>query len=405
MKMNLNIFQNAKISQGIEVVSQADGNSLYRCCRLQLRSSTISVEELITDISDFGELCEWLNSDAPVQVTFTGKGTMFRSIAKSESTTPEAALATILPNANPSDFYVQIYDRENDGAYVSLIRKELVDVLLARLKDAGFSVTAVYIGPYSLHSILPILMEQGVQELYTGHVHVLHNGRSIEQLSPSDDTPLIETKIGEEVIPIGALVSFSSALGYLAGSAASVRDNMDDVHFMADEYVQKKLFKRRSTFAAAFFFVLLSVNFLFFNHYYNQKIILEDRTRSSGTMLSEFDSLQSVLKERTELVNKAGLVGSSKLSFYADRLASGIPTKLQLTRMQIYPIIPRTDDNDRPEFAIGSIRVVGKCFEGTELNMWIQLLKQESFTSEVNLVSFKQEEKNLPGIFTVDISI
>src|SRR5690606_27373475 len=82
--------------------------------------------------------------NVPVVLSFSGKGIIHRMLPANN--VGSDGLKTILPNAKAEDFYVQQTEWEGVN-WPSVVRRELVDKVVAQVEQQGIAVTCVALGP------------------------------------------------------------------------------------------------------------------------------------------------------------------------------------------------------------------------------------------------------------------
>src|SRR5258705_10213587 len=90
---------------GAEIIIQPDDTWLMHTCTTRQKKNTISTENFSTVF--FGEKTPKINDDAPLAVVINGKGVLTKIIP--ESSTKDNPFSSVLPGANPSDFYYEVY--------------------------------------------------------------------------------------------------------------------------------------------------------------------------------------------------------------------------------------------------------------------------------------------------------
>src|ERR1700685_4512601 len=125
---------------GVEICYLPDGEIIINTTTVKLNKNIVVKVNDHTFLSDLNDLRKKISVEIPIALVVSGKGVLYKQIAIAEI--PSNPIEAILPTANPAEFYVEI-TRVNNNAFISVIRKETLDKLLFKLKDAGFKLLSV----------------------------------------------------------------------------------------------------------------------------------------------------------------------------------------------------------------------------------------------------------------------
>jgi Tfp pilus assembly protein PilN len=352
------------------------------------------------------KLKEILPSGIPVHICFSGKGTIHKKLTLSEGDTDKVLLNKVLPNANQEDFYLQRTLTAADEVYVSVVRRETADFVLRELNSQGINAVGCSFGPFSINTVLPLMGElsSGRELKFSGSVLSISNGR-IDGFKHADTNGAGESVlIGNESIQGNKLVAFSAALQYFIGDEGDL--NIPGVKNAKEEYKQKQLFKTAGIAMLSLFFITLMANVFLFTHFSESFEDLNREVLSSTSLLDGLDKMNEEIGKKQDFLEQTGLLDASRTSFYADNLASDIPTSIQLTELNINPLVKNNaaDDNDL-NFTSHKIRVSGSCVRSTELNEWIKNIKQKDWVAGVTVLNYTQAQSKNEGDFSLEITV
>jgi len=100
------------------------------------------------------------------------------------------------------------------------------------------------------------------------------------------------------------------------------------------------------------------------------------------------------------------MLQTSETSFYADRIAAGIPSAIRLTLLEVYPAEKKQEEEDgRFEFTNKTLRVKGQCKYSIDANDWINLVRSYDWVKDVKLINYNQTSAEKIGEFLVQIEI
>jgi Tfp pilus assembly protein PilN len=123
--------------------------------------------------------------------------------------------------------------------------------------------------------------------------------------------------------------------------------------------------------------------------------------------INRYDTLKKEYSRKKDFLEANGLLESSQTSFYADRLASELPSSIQWNDLLIHPIRKKdqSDESNSLFFENKLIRISGKCARNTELNEWMKKTKKKDWISNVTLLDYKQENATDAGKFIIEIRL
>lgn len=351
---------------GVEAEMLTEGGFQMNYVLLKKKKENLDVVSSACEIKDLDALKASVNTDTPLCVAITGKGIIRKKSALSENENERSLLDKALPNANPEDFYTQKTDIENNEAIIAVARKTAVDGLLHQFKNAGFFVVDVSIGTKN---------------------------------------EMAQMSIKEEKLNERCAVAFASALSYFV-SQQEENIFIPEVKQQQNEYRHKRIFQMAGWTVLIFFFSVLLLNFFLFSHYNSRATELKMQVDKNKDDLASIATLQNELQLKQKLLDRLGLKESSKISFYADRIASGLPEEIRLSEMFINPVEKSVNEGKKElNFITKTINISGQCRKSTELNDWIKLLKEKNWIKSVNVLGYTQETSGESGVFQILISV
>ena len=401
----LNGLLDSSSAAGVECILHPDGKSVFNLFVLKKERSKLKTESSYTGI-DFETIKKVVSTKVPVSLVINGKGIIHKKINVSGKEDFSSLLHKIFPNANPSEFYVQHTSPDRSSiAFVSIIRKNIVDDIIARFSNSGFYIVSCSMGPFTITSVLPLLDNPtGGELIIANHKLNLHEG-GIENYQQLDS--IVETNpisIGGESVKQELALSFALAISYFSGF--SLDHNISSVRSHKEEFRQKTIFHFAAWAALVFFFVSLLINYFLFDHYSHKKKEYSSQVSFSKDMLQRYDTLKKQIDQRQKFLEQAGLLEASRSSFYADRLAADIPVAIQLSQMQLFPLIKSSNEsNNKMDFLQKDIRISGSCKRSTELNEWMNSIKRKDWVREVAILNYTQDKSQDEGEFSIEIKI
>ena len=328
----------SKIAAGVEVIFLPEGG--WHCNAMILRKSKKGLEVVAahTGLEDMKALQREVNSKLPINIVINGKGIIHKKVTISEGDNDIKLLEKVFPNAKISDFYLKKTPIEGSTVYISIVRKNTIDDLLTSLTNNGYHFSGISLGPFCINGIIP-LVDHTTKNFSLGSYKLELNDDNTIVDFQDNQINLSSEKItiaGEE-IKQQAAIAFASAFQYFFPQASETMMVVPSVDFSKSELVQKKLFQLGGWGVLLFFLVVLLGNFLLFDHYGKQFQQLDTSFSGRKGQLTAANELKIKVKEKQDFLEKAGLKGASKTSYFADRLALGLPASIQFTQLLMFP--------------------------------------------------------------------
>ena len=379
-------------------------------CLLRKQADTITVEQHwpeLTDVQDVRALSTEAN--IPVVLVLEGRGILHKEFAESIAlpAADSEVLTLVLPGATAANFYVQ----RTTGAsqhYVTLLRQDTVEALLAVFREHNHYVIAVEAGPFSLQSLVPFL-EPEWQEVTArvGHYLVtLHKGKvaHLTAIPPEEDT-FENYKIGEQELTSQTLPAYAAGVRVLLGNGNSLLA-AELVGSERSEWQQKVLFRQRGIGLLGLFLGTLLINFLVFSHLSSENQALTASTTASRQELKTLVALRQKLQQQQQFLQLAGWLTATNQSVYADQLAATVPFGLQLTLLELNPSDESASrQQQKAVFIQNTIMVKGKCKEAQTLNSWLQTLSHLPWIKQIQQQNFTYDYGAGVGTFSFTIQL
>ncbi|MBS1624343.1 MAG: hypothetical protein JST83_10010 [Bacteroidetes bacterium] len=391
---------------GLEITPVDEGYYDLRMATISLSKKKIQSEEKGNREISKIPLSEWpsqFENSPPLAISLTGRWVISRKIKRIENSSDQALLHAILPNAIADEFYIQRYESDTDFEFVSVIRKQALTPVLNTLRDAGISVVSLTLGPFDIHSVVPLL-PQKVSTLETLPYNIeIENG----YLTHIQTSPVAATAqpydVGGIICPAGYLIAFASAFAYLTDSTTHLID-IAEVREQNSEFQYQKRFRKTGFVYLIVLFSLLLVNFIVFFYLNDDNKKIQAQVSVDATTISLVDRLHKQLSERQEFLNRNGISSTSRLCYYADRIAASVPEGITLTSLDINPA---TQDEDAQKLIYRSqyIHISGQTKYSIEVNDWIKAIKKWPWVAESKLTDYKQDNSGTKGAFDIELKI
>lgn len=342
------------------------------------------------------------NLSGPVALAITGRGVLVKKTRKLEEVT-EGSLQHVFPGFKLEDFYVQNFV-SGDDSYLSVIRKETADKLIAGFRKNGIAVLMLGLGPFAVDQVIPQLNIYEGTLGFDGHLIRLKEDQAWESYGQKGDEGTgFSLKIDMEVIPEQFLIAY--AIGFqllLTELLEPIEVDGPLIQTERTEVLAKLRFEKRGMMALASVFVLLLINFLLFSYYDSHNQEMAGRAGRQSDQMANRKKMEIEIKEKELLVNKLGWNKGLKYAFICDQIASVLPAAVTLTELSVNEKEPDMGGaaKTQPREA-GQIKIKGQADNVYAVNDCIYAFKKKSWIKEVQLEKYAADEQKQAQVFTI----
>jgi Tfp pilus assembly protein PilN len=408
-KLRFEHILKSKTATGIEIILLPDGTYEINEVTLKRNKSEVVTETKLAEITNIAALASHLNFKNPLVLVINGKGIIHRKITISENDSQAAILNKVLPNANVNEFYIQQQKLQSTQTYISVIRASVINDLLEELKKNNITnIVGCFIGPFLINNVLSLVDKKNISNefLTIGNYKLLIREDEIQEIQTVETPTYTSFKIGEELLKEQLLIAYAAALSYFIGIEEGAV-NATIIESTKKEYQQKQKFQFFGWTLLIATFVVLIVNYLVFNHYWEKSNALNSTLILNQSALKKYESLKVEYAQKKGFLEQNGLLEIARTSYYADQLAASIPASIQLLEMNIHPLKKKeaSDVTNAFYFENQLIKISGKCNRNTELNDWMKALKEKNWIENVSLLNYKQDNAKDDGVFFIELKL
>lgn len=391
---------------GVEILVDDDGSMTINIACVKRSGVRVQFIRGEYGLAGFQALAAQVARDVPVAISISGKGIIHRVLPADG--TAGNSLQMVLPNAKAEDFYVQQTEWEGT-MWLSVVRRELVDKIVAQVEQQGIAVLCVALGPLATLLFADYLggrkADDGV--LLGRHRFDVQQGKWVgyellpaEHWAQSKPVNIGGEELNEKLVPAFALAF--AAIGDVAWPQLPI----DAVAARASDYRERGAFRRSATVLVALFLAILLGNAFYFMHYADKVATLDGS--DALTIQREMERLEQETAARDDLLR--GLWDADKpawgMAYLADRIAASRPDGVQFGELEVYP---RDEEESRkqrrPVHTQLAVRIEGTCADIDVLNTWMAQLRRLRFCEQVNISSYGYDERNATGIFRLALTL
>jgi len=281
-----------------------------------------------------------------VVLCLSGKGILSKRIAAAGISDQEV-FSRAIPNAKPEDFYQQLRST-GESVELTVLRKERADPLIAELKESGFEVLALCLGPEAAerNNLVRLMLD-------------------VEALKVGD--PLLEEKLEQERA--------------------------------------KAKFQGLAMVSAAVLLPLLLINFFLFMHYSDELASLQRQQQISGQQVRKFQGMEDEISAQTRFIQSAGWTGGYPYAWITDRLMASKPAEIRISGFWINPARAVAGNSTVVDYESGRLKLSGLSAEAAVLNNWLHALRAMNWLKRCDMVGYQLNKDSGAGEFTVEIEL
>lgn len=407
-KVKLDYVPQRSFAAGIEIILKAEGEYYFNLVVLKKNKNQVNIHLQKENIDSTEQLKVLLDAEWPIVLLINGRGIIHKKANASSTEQPTALLNKVLPNANATEFTVQTTKLNEQEVFVSVIRNAVLEDLINTLKQKGISeICNCVLGPFLINGIIPLLeskiIETGIITAGNFQLPLLNN--QVTDLIVTETTSNNYT-IGTNKVSGNSILAFSAAISYFTNYTSS-SIHSDFINQLTEEFKQKQKFLFRSKALIAASFVILLINYLFFNHYWTSTTEMTSQLSTVESALQRYELINAEYNSKKQFLDQNGLLENSRTSYYVDQLAINLPNNIQWTDVNVFPIIKKndTEENYLMSFKTKTISVSGTCKNSSDLNEWMKELKNSLWIQNITMQTYRQDNMNENGIFTIELEI
>lgn len=376
----------------LDICVSSLSNRIYHYCIVEKKSDTLHVTEQKEHCTSL-ETILYKHKELPICITLSGEGVLVKHVEQPLQSIIEAQ--TFFPGIDLKRFHLQ-YENYKQSASIAIVKKEIIDAILEELKNVH--VIQVGIGPIALHYIHEEIEDYKPTKASS---YKIEKTDTRYLLSPLTDTYSdLFLKIGDEKILNSVLLAFASVVQYIT---VTNETNTVSLSTNKENYKYAFLFKKVGWSMLFITLTLLLLNTVLFIRAGKKADELQILA-GSPEQQKELDSLQHVLQYQKIHMQQSGWLGSSKTSFYADRLGSSLEQSgLQITKLSVYPHDERVEDTLK--FMYPYVYVEGISKNAYDVNEWKKEIENLPWVKEVKLHNFNFVNDSKSARFSIHIQI
>ena len=304
------------------------------------------------------------------------------------------------PNIKVEDFYFETLSH-GDHHFVSICRKAYVDELLNSYNSKGFTIIDFTLGNLISATFTSFI---DVEELQTSNANITIKDQHIIKITPHNSEIESTYNINGLDIKNVQLLSFASALSSIINDQ-TIQSSFDATKKeLSTIYNQKQFASQFLKIGLSVLFAVLLINFLFFNHYYNEVNTLKETAQVLESSKNKMIHLNEKVQKTEKMVTDVLKSSSSKSSFYVNAIINDLPEHILLKTLNYQPVLKRIKEDKAIENQKNTIIISGQTYQRILFSQWITQLEGKSWVNSVHILNF-EDTSSASSSFTIQLQM
>lgn len=333
----------------------------------------------------------------PVSLVITGKGVIYKRIARNEGGESQQIRDTVEEYGNSGVAHSVTYNEH--WLHLNLMRTEEVDFWKGEVEKAGIIPVWLDLGAASGWNILQHLNEVG--SVRTGLFEYTFEETGLSGIEKAEgragqyslDNDRLD---GEVILPYASVISLLNAPATGSRKGNHLTSNADDAYY-------GKAIKKAGVVLMASLFAVLLINAGLFMHYHEKSIELTEQLSSHRSKLLELEQLRSGLEQKRQIATVSGSGTHGDFAYFSDKVVAELGSGIVLSRLTLNPFLPEDPRSERIAVKSNVMEVEGNCRESEALNAWINRLETLEEIGSVTILDLGKTRGNSESQFLMEI--
>ncbi|WP_418639260.1 hypothetical protein [Winogradskyella sp.] len=294
------------------------------------------------------------------------------------------------PNIKVEDFYYESIT-QGENHFISICRKSYVEELLNNYKSNNINVLDFTLGNLISTSIIDFVDFDKIQ---TSNANISIQNKLITEIRTEVMPSVATYNINGLDITNNQLLSFAAALNLVIKNQ-NLRSSFVDIKAdLNNTFLQKQFASQFLKTGLSTLFLALLINFLFFNHYYNEVNSLRETALVLEASKTRMISLNEKVHKTEKMVADILKSNGSKSSFFVNFIISDLPESILLQELNYQPLLKKIKPDKVIENQKRIILISGKTTNSILFSQWISQIEETSWVASVDILSFEDISKS-----------
>jgi hypothetical protein len=313
---------------------------------------------------------------------------------------PVKVVNMAFPNLNLSDFVYELILQE-ESHFVSICRKDYIESLIENYKSNGISIINTSLGNSLISNVSGFI---NGDTIHSATSVLKKDEQKIISIEPLIDTKKLLYNVNGIEVSSEHLLSFSAALSTLLQVQQPINNYESQKHLLFENYNQSKLFKQSFKFGLIAIFTLLLINFLVFNHYFNQVEVLQQTSQVNQEAKTRILALDKKVSKSQKTVETMLSSSTSKTAFYLNDIVQTLPSSIQLSEVNYQPLTKRLKASEPIANTKNEMIISGESGNSELFAYWIADLESKEWIEKVETLDYNDVSSNISN-FSIKLNL
>ncbi len=367
--------------------TQINGEVCFYGMCLKKKKKQLDIEASF-EVKSFEDLKTHIPKGKAISLVINTNSVLTKQI-QGKTDEPLKLVHMAFPNIKVNDFYFETLS-QGKNHFVSICRKVYVDDLLNNYNSEGFSIIDFTLGNLLNTVLIPFI---DVEALNTSNASISIEDKNITHISP-EEVPLESSyNINGLDIKNTQVLSFTSALNLVVKDQTLQSSFSHTKTELRSSYHQKQFANQFLKIGLSVLFLVLLINFLFFNHYYNEVNTLKETAQVLESSKTKMVNLNEKVQKTEKMVTDVLKSSSSKSSFYVNAIIHDLPEHILLKELNYQPVLKRIKEDKAIENERNTILISGQTQQRILFSQWVSQLEAQQWVNSIQILNFEDADK------------
>tara|TARA_R110000796_G_scaffold104102_1_gene213678 strand:+ start:10035 stop:11249 length:1215 start_codon:yes stop_codon:yes gene_type:complete len=361
---------------------------VFHFCEIKRKGTELFISNSMSHTT-LSSIAKSIKKNAPFILTLNTSDVITKITDSKLSKSPEAIVHEQFPNLDFNAFYYELV-QNNNLPLVAILKKEKLHAYLNQLSALKINVCKIAIGIAPITTIISYLttdtlcISTNKLQFENGVLQKIHPFSEAQTIVPTT------YEINGLTVSSASIIGFASVLNFISESESST--NFSDTQVvLATEFKNKRYFEVFLKISIAMLLVVLLINFLVFNYYFQEVTSLQNIASFNSTNKKILLELQDEVHTKEKRVEAILASSNSKSSFFLDQLAMGIPNSIQLSELVYQPLLKPIRESKPVEINEKTILISGISKNSSDFSQWIQTIETLHWVKQTQTLDYDFE--------------
>lgn len=363
--------------------TEVNGEEVLHAIILKKKKNELDIVESF-ETKSLEDLSSHIPKGKALSLTINNRSVLTKHV-KGKVSESQRLVQLAFPSIKVEDFFYETLS-QGENHFVSICRKSHVKDLLRAYSSNGLNVIDFTLGNLVCASLIPFADTKNFKSP-NASITIEENG--ITDITPKNTQSESSYDINGLEIKSAQLLSFAVALNSIVKNQTTQSSFNEVKKELSTAYCQNRFTNQFPKIGLGALFVVLLVNFLFFNHYYNEVNTLKETAQVLEASKAKMVGLDEKVQKTEKMVSDVLKSSSSKSSFYVNEIIGSLPHHLLLTELNYQPLARKIKEGKSIENQEDTILISGQTNKQILFSDWISQLEVIPWINSVNILNFE----------------